>query len=226
MAYSLIASVSAKSADTNGFTTGSIDTTGANLLVIVAASYEAGPTISVSDSKSNTWTGLTNYSNAGAGVEIRIFWVNNASPTVGSGHTFSVVGTAAYPAIAALTFSNSGGSAFDKESGAFNASAINAQPGSVTPAADNALLICGLEMTDAAATAIDSSFTKQETQAYTPGASMGVHAAYKIQTSAGAENPTWSWDGTFRAAESAIAVFNLATGTVYIRRVIIGGGVF
>jgi len=212
MAYSLVTSISARSTNTNGFTTGSADTTGANLLLLAVGSHSSGPTVTVSDSKSNTWTGLTEYQPGGGGSEIKIF--HCLSPSVGSGHTFTATGNASFSALAMFAFSNSGASAFDKESGLGDDGTLtDIEPGSVTPAADNALLVSALVVAaPLSAIGIGSSFTLQEAEDYTPGESMGVAFAYKIQTSAGAENPTWTWGGNGTNLAASIAVFNLAGG--------------
>src|SRR5262249_1127355 len=70
-------------------TTSSVDITGATLIVITTA-YDGTPTgCTVSDSKSNTWTGLTTYT--GGLDALKIYYAVN--PTVGTGHTFTCSGS-------------------------------------------------------------------------------------------------------------------------------------
>jgi hypothetical protein len=224
MAYSLIDSVSARSSDTNGFTTGAIDTTGANLIVVAVTSFVSGPTVTVSDSKSNSYTPLTEYAGAG-GLEIRLFY--HLTPSVGGSHTFTCVGNASYPVLCAAAFSNSSASAFEEENGATGESINTIQPGNVTPDDDNGLVISACGTAVASDAVADSSFIEAEIQQYNIGVSMGCTLAYKIQTAAGAENPNWTWGGASASSvAAAIAVFNLAGGAVYIRRPVIGGGMF
>ena len=171
MAIVRVASVSR----TGPGTTSSINTTGSNLIVIFTAEYSA-PVQAPTDSNSNTWTPLTEYN----GVErIRGYYV--LSPTVGSGHTFtnnnatnSLFAVAAYSGVAS----------FDQESG----SGTNV-PGSITPSADNALLLTGLACGLGATHTIDSGFTVFEDTA-----SVGALGEL-IQTSAAAANPTWTNPG-------------------------------
>jgi hypothetical protein len=211
MAYSLVDSVFDRSTDSNGFTTDAIDTTGANFLAVVAGWHGSGPNPTITDSKGNTYTGLTIASGGASNTRCRIFWVNNASPTVGSGHTFTLTGNATYAAMDCWAFSNSGGSVFDTENGAAGDTVDTLQPGSVTPAADGALILCGV-MSNAAEHSINSSFIETADQAYTLSESMGLGSAYLIQTSAAPVNPTWTFGGTFPVCASPIAVFNISGG--------------
>src|SRR5204863_2222713 len=69
----------------------------------------------------------------------------------------------------------------------------NNQPGSVTPSQDNEVLVTGYGGdTNATTATIDSGFTVSDTFAYVGGSNMGGSAAYLIETTAGAKNPTWS----------------------------------
>jgi hypothetical protein len=91
MAYAFIAGNGAgASANNDTVTTSAIDTSGANLLVAVAAflnNITANPTLS--DSKSNTWTLI--HSRIHSILEVRIY-AAIGSPTVGSGHTITLDG--------------------------------------------------------------------------------------------------------------------------------------
>src|SRR4051812_9792279 len=87
----------------NGGTSGAIDTSGANFLVAVVASYSVGDT-TVTDSKSNTWTQLTARDEINTTlVRNRIWYAKNA--TVGSGHTFSDAVSSSFPSICVAAFS-------------------------------------------------------------------------------------------------------------------------
>ena len=99
MAINLVASTTL--AGTNGGTSSAVDTTGANLLVLSAAYFS---TITVSDSKGNTWVPLTV---RGSGPIHQLFFV--ASPVVGTGHTFTVTGTGIYVGVVVHAYNGSGG---------------------------------------------------------------------------------------------------------------------
>ncbi len=207
MAIALVTSGSASGNLTA--TTGSLDTTGSTLLVICATYATA---VSVSDSKGNTWTGLTAQSNTG--VYNQIFYVNSATPTVGTGHTFTISGASVYT-VNVLTFSGTGASPFDVENGASTASAATLQPGSVTPTNDNNVLITGLTAGNAYAGAgsINLSFTITNQNALIGGVTYGGGAAYLLQGAKAATNPTWTFGSTCTNDSSTIAVFKAAVAS-------------
>lgn len=205
MAFSVIDSASAGSNTSGDVTTSAIDTTGADLLV-AAVAFEAYSDLEpISDSKGNTWVALTQ-ANSGTGRANRIFYV--ASPTVGTGHTFTFGnGTGINPVGVALALSGAAASPFDVENGAGSV-ANNLSPGSVTPSEDNEIIISGacLAWPSVPSVAIDSGFTL-EFFGY-GSISTGGGLAYLIQTSAGTVTPTWTFD--FAHCASAIATFKAA----------------
>jgi hypothetical protein len=213
MAWSTpIAHTIAQSATTSTITTGAIDTTGADTIFVAVSWYiGAGGGAVLTDSKSNTWHGLTTY-NDGTNQNSRIYYAYNA--TVGSGHTFTVTGIASYPALAVSA--HSGGlltDPFDQENGANPASGTSGQPGSVTPSENDEILVTmlGNQNTNSNSVSINSSYTLIDT--IDRGANgIGVSLAYLIQTSASASNPTWSWGGANDDTSLAIATFKKAAG--------------
>lgn len=206
MAFAVIAStVDGDSKST--VTTDAIDTTGADLIVIEVGWYTAGTTPALSDSKGNTWTGLT--ARTQGTFRVRMFYC--VSPTVGSGHTFTAAGTDSYPEIGVLAVSGvNAADAFDQESAGGGASAATSvQPGSVTPDEANCLVVTGL-VSEGSSITINGGYTAISVN-NTGGANMGGGIAYLIQSSAAATNPTWSWTGSGTAAAAA-AVFHAASG--------------
>lgn len=185
--------------------TGSLDTTGATLLVAVVT-YNGS--VSVSDSKSNTWTALTAYANSG--VTSRIYYVDSATPTVGSGHTFTLNGTGIAGAINVMAFSGTPTSPYDsKQNGTNSASAATIQPGAVVPATDGYLVVTGFSggNTFGGAGSINLSFNITNQKALTGGSNYGTAAAYLIQPTAASVNPTWTLGSTVANIASSIAVF-------------------
>lgn len=203
MAFSLL--VHTKGAGVTNPTTGNVDTTGGNLLVVAVSSYSAGTT--VSDAKSNSWTPLT-VSTFG---EARTFITYSQGGTFGSGENFTYTGS--YAAIEGAAFSGSASSPFDVQN--TNASAIKVtslSTGSVTPSQNDSLIIATIATGGGGGGySIDSGFTIIDSNDYVAFTNEGGAIAYKIQTTAGAENPTWSWTGSADAAAS-IAVFKPAAG--------------
>lgn len=174
-------------AGTNGdVTSAAINSTGANFLVALG-SYFGGGSNSIVDSKSNTWTPGTLYTDTV--VAARVYYCVPSS--VGSGHTVTFTGS--LPSVGFAAFSNVNASPFDNEVGA-TGSSTSVAGGSITPSANGGLIIagmCGLCTTGS----IDSSFNLIGSfidDVVAQNVSLGM--AYLIQTSAGAVNPTWTTD--------------------------------
>lgn len=190
---SLIASANNGSGGADSITSDSVDTTGANLIVVSVGWY-TGSTSSgtLTDSKGNTWTALTPQSNNG-GTPIKNQLYYCYAPTVGSGHTFTWSGTFTFPAISVVAFDNIAASPFDGENGGNNGGSAGStvQTGSLTPSQANSLVITGLahETNSGGSVSINGSFTIAASNPY--GGQEGNAIAYLILTSATAQNPTW-----------------------------------
>jgi len=207
MAFSLIASVGAGSTNGNNVTTAGITTTGANLIIIGVASYSVNTIETVSDSKSNTWTRLTIYTEGtggGAGARHTLYYC--LAPTVGTGHTFTASGTTIFPSINVVAFSGAKVTAvFDVENGA---AGFVYQPGSVTPSQNNSLIVTGIHSWQSSIpNTINSGFTVSTTQNYIGGQRFGAGLAYLIQSTAAAVNPTWTSNNPTAHDAVGIAVF-------------------
>lgn len=207
-APTLIASA-VNGSNTSSVTTSAIDTTGANFLIVVVVTVWGTHIANISDSKGNTWTYLTLYSDTARAI--RLAYCH--SPTVGSGHTFTgSLGEKNSLAVAA--FDGVASSPFDVENGntgSFGGSNTPLATGSVTPSQANSLLIAGLG-TDEGSSAdisIDAGFTiaasiKGSTISGN-GPSCGL--AYKILTSSAANNPSWTLTSNPYVASATIAGF-------------------
>lgn len=216
MAYAFVTGAHAIAAGKNSATTTGINTTGADLVVVIS-SWETdagGPaTLVITDNKSNgnatsvgptTGTFRTNIS----------YWHN---PTVGSGHTFSFSATSAFACIAVLCFSGSAATPLDQSNGATVSNAATIQAGSITPTQDNELVIvswCGAGTTNTLT--IDGSFTKTDFLTWVTGANDGGGAAYLIQTTATAANPTWTADTSTGQAAKIASFKAAATGKLFV----------
>lgn len=203
----VVASTLVASSDTSGITTGSLNTTGADLIVLCVGYYSGGGgTATVSDSKGNTWTGLTartGGSGTGSDETSRIFYCSN--PTVGTGHTFTVtsVTAATYPTIGALAVSGAktASSPFDVENGAGSVD-VTIQPGSITPAVHGSLVFSSINSGSGGDVTGNSGLTVLSVPA---SGSIGGGFGYKVQNPAAAINPTWNFAFAYNA--SAIAAF-------------------
>lgn len=207
--YAFVASVSAGSADAHNVTTGTVNTTGADLLVVAVASYGVSSTPTVSDNKSNTWTPLTSYSTTSGNAErLTLFYAKNA--TCGTGHTFSASESSGtpYPAISMAAFSGSDlTSPADQQTGTSTEGANTVSPGSITPSVNGELVVSGLCLGSipSSGPSVGSGFTIASGTPSAGGLNFGVSLAYLIQTSAAAANPAWTFAGA--TALAAIASF-------------------
>lgn len=189
MAYSFLVDVEDNSGGSGGSTTAAVDTTGVDFIAIVTSKYSTAA-ITVSDSKGNTWNALTNQTNGNANG--RVYW--SVPTSVGTGHTFSCLGTSVFAGLAVICFSGGAASPFDVENGA-SGNVASLATGSITPTADDEVIITGGGWNGGTVSYdVDSGVTKTANLLYSPN--MGVAAGYKIQTVAAAINPTWSWTST------------------------------
>lgn len=211
MTIALVASAGAHNTS-SGATTSSVDTTGANFIALCIVSYPGGADPTVTDSKSNSYS-LTGTKYSGAFAWIR--WYYCESPTVGSGHTFTVSGTGSYSVIAALAYSGvASSSSIDVQNGGTFSGSTSAAVGSITPTVNGDVLLAGWGMDSAWAPgspSVDSSYTIQYTTPNVRDTSFGITVADFVQGTAGAKNPTLSWTTSSGGASAAIS-FKAGTG--------------
>jgi hypothetical protein len=176
-------------------------TTGATLLVAVV-SYVNNVTPTLSDSKSNTWTGLTAKTIAGQQTS-RIFYVS--SPIVGTSHTFTLTGASIIASIVVMAFSGiQTSSPFDKENGATLAgSGTSLASGSITPSVDGDLIIIALSTGGNPTTNGQTNVDVLSASIFVGGAAVtnngsyyGTEAGFGIQGTAASINSTWTLTGT------------------------------
>lgn len=201
MSVTLIANAAAGGGSTSA-TTGAVDSTGANLAVVPGGRLFSS--ITWSDSKGNTFTALSTYTHSIFGGSLA-YCLNL---TVGSGHTFTGSGT--QPAVGASLFS--GVDAYDQESGSGGGGSSTRQPGSITPPSDGCLFFTGFTADNNNYWAVDSGFTLAGSIDNSPGTHFSVAWAYKIQTTAAAENPTWTEVGSNNNNIAFMATFTPAAG--------------
>lgn len=206
----LIASVST-GGTINGVTSNSIDTTGANLIIVSVSWYPAGgadvTTAELSDSKGNTWTQL-NLAGviSSTATANRLFYCYGG--TVGSGHTFTVAENSSYPVISVLSFSNASASPLDQQSQSEQSATNTVQPGSITATQANAILVTSVGFGVAGATvSVNLSFNTPVQSTPVDGDSVGGGISYRIDTSAAATNPTWTKTDTASHMSASIASF-------------------
>lgn len=197
--WALVVATAAGSPDGNGVTTSAINTTGADVIFAAVSDFDDAAEAVLTDSKGNSWT-FTSATAVEPDTRIRIAYCIN--PVVGVGHTFTLTGTGSFPSLSVAAFSGVGATPIDQQAGAATtlSGATSIQPGSVTPSEDDELIVTAFSGLPPANVAINSSFIiAAQIPALVP-LFFGSAIAYKIQTAAGAENPTWSWSGTHTGA--------------------------
>lgn len=210
MAIAFVAGTSA--AGLNGATTSAIDTTGASLLVIMAAT---GAAVTVSDSKGNTWIGGTAQTQSGLTGRLYYAW----NPIVGSGHTFTVSGASSATAFVVGAYSGVQTSAdpLNVQQGgvATGATVAGVGSGTLTPGQNDSLVISGVTFNTAiSGFSAQAGFTTVAQTNFVGGTNYGVAQGYLVQTTAAAiPNSTVVSQWTTASTVTVVsAVFKPATG--------------
>lgn len=176
---------STKMAAANSGTSPGINTTGADLIVIVVADYQPAAASNISDSLGNIWTSLS-ISTAAPVARCRILYCSN--PIVGAGHTFSATspGSDTFPCIGVAAFS--GYPLFDVDGSNLGGNGTVLDSGPVLPTGP-CIVVAALSYL-ATSAVIDNGFTVIEVSNDLAGFRMGM--AYKISTATSTKG-TWSW---------------------------------
>ncbi len=187
-----------------------INTTGASHIFVLVADYQGASPAVLTDSQSNTWTGLTIKSNS-ASVQARLYYCEN--PSTSATHTFAANGTSSFAALSVAAFSGGAtSSSFDVQNGALGGGGVTSlATGSVTPGVNNEVLIYGLGLSSFAAAPFTISVgTMLDAAPIIGGTSWGLAMAYEIQTTATARSPSFGWVNGTPASAAVIATFKAA----------------
>lgn len=209
MAFSSSPLAHAHAGGANGGTTGSIDTTGADLFVLTACWFTGTTSdVTISDSKGNPiWLPLGKYLSADHALALGVFYC--PQPTVGSGHTFTASGTSSFVSFDITAWSGSALSPFDNIAGTAGAgsnSATSLSTGSLTPSQDNSLIVSAMGSSATTGSfSVNSGLTISDQQLSVGGAREGSAQAYLIQGAAAAINPQWSQNNAYLVV--AVAAF-------------------
>ena len=198
-AFALLTHKAAGSTDNNVATTAAISTLGATFITLGVV-VQNGVAVVISDSASNTWEAGTRTVNA-AGTDVQQF--KTSSPITSATHTFTATTISGSPAIAVASFDGPSGVTLDKQSGGIVTTGTTVQPGSILPGQNNELVVSVVGYNSISSTATASGMTVLDSTG-TSADAYGIGLAYKVQTTAAAINPTWTYGGsTFAAASIA-----------------------
>lgn len=183
--------------------TTAINTTGAMIIIAAIGWYTPSNTApTIVDSASNVWSHVDE---TGFQMGVRLFYCVN--PITSASHTFTgaAVGVNPSPSIAIEVFSVIKG-AVDITSGKNSGAPISQNCGAGgTPAVNNELLITGMSCLTTPA-GVDSGFTVSDSVA-DGSVNVGLSLAYLIQTTAMAENPTWTQSASTNSMATLLVSF-------------------
>jgi hypothetical protein len=171
--------------------TPALNTTGADLLIVCVSTLAGNPP-TISDNKSNTYTLAVSNTGTVSRSNGAVYYCH--SPAVGAGHV--ATNTASNGGVGVIELIVVSGSAAVPLDVTHSASkvgpATTEAPGSVTPTQSGELCIAFYSIDDdiGSTFSIDSGFTILDHIDVTPGAQFGGVAAYFIQSTAAAINPT------------------------------------
>ncbi len=206
----LLSHIGAHASGGGGITSGSIDSTGATLLVAtvsVVAQSAAG--VTVSDSNGNTWHALTDRAGS-ANIHTAIWYAYDkagSSLVTSPNNTVTIAGTNIYPSVSFSAWAGTLTSSdpFDVQNGS-GGNGVSISTNNVTPSQNNELVITSFGSDTSGTYTVGSSFTVLDTSNFSSGSNMGNSSAYYIQNSASTTGPTWSTTGSGNIA-TGIATF-------------------
>jgi hypothetical protein len=202
---SLLTSVIAGSGGGGAITTGSIDTTGATLLVAVVANARDAGHSNITDSNSNFWGQVGGKNPSSSGPALGIY--SSVPSSVGAGHTFTFTpaGTG-FPTICVMAFdTNTPPALFAYTAGA---TSLGVTGTGLTGA--TSLVIAGIVGNNGSSYSIDDGFTIAQ-QLANAGFNYSLCAAYKY-VSSGTPAPTFSWTGSYQAIAGLAAFLAPSAG--------------
>lgn len=195
-----------------------LDTTGANLIVVGLSVYDSYAASSydsyITDNMGNTYTRLDYIDASFTGCYVILYY--SVPTSVGANHTITINsgGNATYPNITVAAFSGVSGNpvATTATKNALISTNTIIQPGSLLPPEDKDLLITIHGANFLGSATIDSPFTVTDSLSdHTPGGFSGG-MAYEIQTTATSRNPTWT-TGPSGYPGTVMAAFKAGTST-------------
>lgn len=182
---------------TTGDATVTIDTTGANLLLVVIGWYTFASRTFTDGNSNAGWTTLTGYGTNLPKIEIR--YVLDPA-TVGASHAFSI-DTGDSGSIAAYAFSGVG--AYESVTGRDGGTATSHSTNTLTPSANGALLVAGAAFGAASTESGAGTYTGLQQVNYSAGNGFGLVTSHYIQPTAAAVEETYSGSSVERALTQA-----------------------
>lgn len=177
----------------NSATTSTVNTSGADtyLAAVVSVNEPA-----ITSSPSQTWVKDKERINGTTGTTTYIFRASGV--TTSTTQTFTSTLTSGLQTICVLSFSGVELTSPTDQSSDFSGGGTSQiYDSSITPSEDNELILADTDIATGSVTVIiDSSMSTPLQSALDPGVAYGAGMAYKIQTTATAIRPTWTYSGS------------------------------
>ena len=187
-------------------TSGTLDCTGADLILVWVGSFNAYPASAVVDSAGNNYTAGT--LQTGTNACAQVWYKKNPTGSLSALTFTATIGTTSYAYYGIQAFSGGSTSTIDQQSGANGSAASSYQPGSITPTQNNALVTTAVFCYNQGGTpSISSPTMTSYGSGSVSGGVMGGNG-WVVQGTAAAINPTWtgtsfSGGGNFETAQAS-----------------------
>ncbi len=191
--------------------TNACNTTNATLIVVIVNTLVSAGFGTLSDSAGNSWTKWTSQTDQ-SGTNY-IAYYSCVNPITSATHTFTLTGTGCQPSVSVAAFSRANWVIEGNNSGnGGSSSETTVQPGSLTPAIANEVVVSGVMANSGTSLSISAGWTIAGQNGFSSGNYLAGGIAYQIQTAAASSNPTWTQNG---AAGKMAAIIGCHPATVF-----------
>jgi hypothetical protein len=177
-----------------------LDTIGADRIVVHLSSYTVAGPPKVNDSLGNTWTALTPATLPPAASLL----YDCVRPIVGAAHEVRCTGVGSYALLTVLAVAGTAAAPPVVQAQA-TTTGTSLRVGAVTPPRAGGLLVTGLSLAGGSGIGLTAGFTTLLTSYYA-GRNMGGGLGWLIPAGPVVVTPTWTWTGP-TAAAATLAVF-------------------
>jgi hypothetical protein len=177
-----------------------LDTTGADLIVVHLSYYAVAGPPKVNDSLGNTWTALT----PATLPPTASLLYDCARPIVGASHEVQFRGVGSYAVLTVLAVAGTAAAPPSVQAQA-TTTGTSLRPGAVTPPRAGGLIVTGLSLDGGSGIGLTAGFNSLILP-YSSGRNMGGGLGYRIPAGPAVIAPTWTWTGP-TAAAATLAVF-------------------
>jgi hypothetical protein len=177
-----------------------LDTIGADRIVVHLSSYTVAGLPKVNDSLGNIYTALT----PAMLPPTASLLYDCARPIVGAAHEVRFTGVGSYALLTVLAVAGTAAAPPSTQAQA-TTTGTSLRPGAVTPTRAGGLIVTGLSLGGGSGIGLNAGFTPLILN-YSSGHNMGGGLGYRIPTAPAPVDPLWTWTGP-TAAAATLAVF-------------------